>query len=82
MILPTKHIKTDRSLIGLGAVVLQILIEPMTVSALWNAFRSRRTAEQPKSPINYKWFILTLDFLFIIGAIEFKRGTIRKRTKL
>ena len=81
MILPTKHIETNRSLIGLGAVVLQILIEPMTVSGLWTAFRSRRTVEHPNSPINYKWFILTLDFLFIIGAIEFKRGVIRKRSK-
>ena len=81
MILPTEHIQTDRSLIGLGAIVLQTLYEPMTVSGLWTAFRSRRTSEHPKSPIDYKWFIMTLDFLFIIGAIEFKRGILSKRSK-
>jgi len=30
------------------------------------------------APINYDWFILALDLLFLVGAIEFERGLIRK----
>ena len=37
MILPTKHIRPDRALIGVGAEVLGLLVQPMTVSGLWDA---------------------------------------------
>ena len=39
MILPTKHIRPDRALIGVGAEVLVVLGQPMTVSKLWDVIR-------------------------------------------
>ena len=77
MILPTKHIRPDRALIGVGGEVLKILYEPKTVSHLWNEIREYRSTS-PSAPINYNWFVLSLDFLFIIGAIEVRRGLLHR----
>ncbi|MDU9006501.1 hypothetical protein BCF46_3696 [Litoreibacter meonggei] len=78
MILPTKHVKAERALIGVGGEVLGLLTEPMTVSRLWDALRERRSAVSAKAPVDYTWFVLALDFLFMIGAIEAKRGIIER----
>ena len=39
MILPTKHITAENSLIGLGALLLSQLDSPTTVSTLWQGVR-------------------------------------------
>ena len=78
MILPTKHIRPDRALIGVGAEVLVALGQPMTVSKLWDELRSHRSAESSSPVIDYRWFVLALDLLYAIGAIELERGLIRK----
>ena len=78
MILPTKHIRPDRSLIGVGAEVLGLLVQPRTVSSLWDAVRSRRSAETSSPAIDYRWFVLALDMLYAIRAIELDRGVIRR----
>ncbi|MFM6077151.1 MAG: ABC-three component system middle component 6, partial [Dolichospermum sp.] len=39
MILPTKHISTNHSLLGVGAKILEQLYQPKTVSSLWSAVR-------------------------------------------
>lgn len=69
MILPTKHMRPYRSLLGLGATVLDTIGRPMTVSALWDRLRR---ASHPG--LSYGWFILALDLLYMIGAIDFRRG--------
>lgn len=76
MILPTKHVRTERAIIGIGGELLELLREPMTVSRLWNEVRDRRTVAAPAAPIDYDWFVLSLDFLFLIGAVESRRGLI------
>jgi hypothetical protein len=78
MILPTKHVRPDRALIGVGAEVLAILKRPMTMSRLWDEVRGRRSLHSPTAPIDYQWFILSLDLLYIIGAVDFNRGLVRK----
>jgi hypothetical protein len=78
MILPTKHVRPDRALIGVGAEVLQILKRPMTMSRLWDEVRGRRSLNAPNAPIDYKWFILSLDLLYTIGALDFDRGLVRR----
>ena len=80
MILPTKHIRPDRALIGVGAEVLGLLVQPMTVSSLWDAIRLRRSAETSSPAIDYRWFVLALDMLYAIRAIELDRGIVRKAT--
>ncbi len=78
MILPTKHVRPDRALIGVGAEVLEILKRPMTMSRLWDEIRGRRTLHTPNAPIDYLWFVLSLDLLYVIGAVELDRGLIRR----
>lgn len=78
MILPTKHVSPDRALISVGAEVLAILKHPMTISRLWDELRGRRTLLIPNAPIDYQWFVLSLDLLYLIGAVELERGLVRK----
>ena len=78
MILPTKHVRTDRALIGVGGELLNLLREPMTVSRLWNEVRARRSVGSPNAPIDYGWFVLALDFLFIVGAVRARRGVVMR----
>ena len=78
MILPTKHIRAERALIGIGGELLGLLREPMTVSRLWDEIRARRTIAEPAAPIRYDWFVLALDFLFMIGALEMRRGLLSR----
>lgn len=78
MILPTKHIRPDRALLAVGGDLLSSLREPMTVSRLWDDVRSKRGNSGAPAPINYDWFVLALDLLFMIDAVEFDRGLLRK----
>ncbi len=74
MILPTKHVRIERALIGVGAEILDILREPMTVSRLWDGVRSRRSSASQNTPIDYDRFILALDMLYLIDAVDVKKG--------
>lgn len=78
MILPTKHIRPDRALLGVGGDLLVSLREPMTVSRLWDDVRAKRGSPGEPAPINYDWFVLALDLLFMIDAVELDRGLLRK----
>jgi len=76
MILPTKRLEEKRCLIFLGAVVLEALNEPMTVSKLWKQVKQ----SQKGSSLSYDWFILALDLLFLMSAIDYSKGLLRKKT--
>ncbi len=78
MILPTKHVRGDRALIGVGGEILRILQQPMTVSRLWDEVRGARATYAPSSPIGYEWFVLTLDLLFLMRAVELDRGVLKR----
>jgi hypothetical protein len=78
MILPTKHIRADRALLGIGAEILDALKRPMTVSGLWDDVRGKRTLYAPKAPIDYEWFVLALDLLYLMGSLDFDRGVVRR----
>lgn len=73
MILPTKHIPLDRSLLGAGAVLLQLLETPQTPTAIWDL------ARHAPEIAAYGRFVLTLDFLYAVGAIELVDGLVGKR---
>jgi len=70
MILPTKHISLQYSLLGTGAIILRDINSPQTITGLWERVRS-------KPGVGVYWrFILALDFLFAIGALDFEDGLI------
>ena len=78
MILPTKHIRPERALLTIGAEILSCLREPMTVSRVWDELRKRRGERPEPASITYDWFILALDLLFIVEAVDLNSGVLRK----
>ena len=80
MILPTKHLRPERAILTVGAEVLKLLTEPKTVLRLWDELKRVMDERSSTRKVNYDWFVLTLDFLYILGAIEMDQGRIR-RTK-
>jgi len=82
MILPTKRLSEDRSLLYIAAEVLQLLDEPKTVSRLWHELQKHRASVGGQmSCLTYDWFVLSLDLLFACFAIEQSHGRLRKLTK-
>lgn len=77
MLMPTKHIKTENALIGLGAEILSELTYAKPVSTLFHNIQLQRHDKQ-SATIHFDWFLLAVDFLYIIGAVDFKDGLIEK----
>ena len=75
MILPTKHIRPEQSLLGVGAVLLAHRRLPMTVTALWEAVKADARVG------TYERYVLTLDLLYAIGAVNFTGGLLRREQK-
>ena len=76
MILPTKHLRPERAILTVGAEVLKLLTEPKTVSRLWDELKRVMDERSSTRKVNYDWFVLTLDFLYMLGAIEMDQGRI------
>lgn len=74
MILPSKHLSQDRALLTVGATILRHLSHPVTVSALWEKIPRTVLEQKSLSPMRYDGFVLALDLLFLIGAIELREG--------
>ena len=75
MILPTKHISPDNSLLGVGATILQNLRREQTSIRLWEQVRAMPNVG------SYERFILALDLLFALDAISLEEGLIRRNKK-
>ncbi len=78
MILPTKRLGVERAMLTVGAEILGLLTEPKTVSRLWNELSRMMSEHSSTRIINYDWFILTLDLLYMLGSIEMDHGRIRR----
>lgn len=72
MLTPTKNLHEDKSIIKIGARILSILNSPHTVSSAWKSYVQIQEHEtNGKIRIQFDNFILAIDFLYIIGAIEY-----------
>ena len=78
MILPTKRLNVDNSLLGLGAHILELLDRPKTVSRIWDEFKARSEGGRALAGVTYEWFVLAIDLLFTIGAVEQDDGELVK----
>ena len=78
MILPGKHLRYDRALLGIGGEILDQLAEPRTVSGLWERVRIARGAAA--TPITFDWFVLSLSFLYAIAAVDYADGLVTARS--
>lgn len=81
MILPSKHLPQDRALLTVGGHVLTFLSRPKTVSALWEELNRHAGGISTTLPrlITYDWFLLALDLLYALGAIELENGLVARR---
>ena len=77
MILPAKHLKQERALLGIGGDILRMLEQGRSVSELWQRVQKHRS--DPAYPLTFSWFILALSFLYAIDVIRYERGVITKR---
>lgn len=81
MILPSKHIPQEKALLTVGAELLKRLDKPKTVSAIWEDVRQSASESHPDAHhLSYDWFILSLDLLYAIDAIEIHEGLLKRRT--
>ncbi len=78
MILPTKKLPQDRSLLFVGAQILQLLRKPKTVSHLWDELKAQRDPLLGYRHVPYDWFVLALSFLYSTGTIDLSRGRLRR----
>lgn len=80
MILPSKHISQERALLTVAGLVLQTLKNPKTVSATWEEIPLRsETVPNSTASLGYDSFVLALDFLCSIGAVEYENGLLTRR---
>lgn len=80
MILPSKHLSQDRALLTVGAVILRHLSHPVTVSALWEQMPRPAGEHKAPPPLRYDAFVLALDLLFLVGAVELRDGLLVRGT--
>ncbi len=78
MILPTKRVGEDRALITLAAHVPDRLDEAKTVSRLWEEVQRSRNERAARSLVTYDWYVLALDLLYAIGAVDLVQGRLVK----
>ncbi len=79
MILPTKHLSQERALLTVGARLLTHLAQPRTVSSLWEEITRSVNPTSKKPALRYDAYVLTLDLLFLMGAIELQDGLISRK---
>lgn len=79
MILPTKGVPASKALITVGGDILDFLDESsLSMTGLWLQVNERRQVS-PMTRISYDWFVLALDLLYTLGAVELSdRGLVRR----
>jgi hypothetical protein len=78
MILPTKHTTIEQSLIGFGCYILKIVDENNTIDLLWKKYQDDFRSQVYPVKQTFDALILTLVFLYAIGAINETQGELRK----
>lgn len=70
MIMPTKYIKENEALIGVGATLLGFINENGNISSLWENVKHEEFVG------TYERFVLALDLLFLLGLVDIHRNEI------
>lgn len=76
MLLPEKHINLSESILGLSAYLLKFIINsPLNIDDIWIKFNKSIKDKEYPTYHTFDNFILALDFLFMLDAINFdKKG--------
>lgn len=81
MILPTKHLSPNRAIFSVASEIYDMIYDRSTVSSVWNDLQEKHNVSMRQGEVPYDWFILSLDFLYLIGAIEESSGNLIKVVK-
>jgi len=76
MLMPSKHINFSQSLLGFGSYLIGKLKNPMSIDDLWKEYKSDLENQLYYSIHSFDHLILTLIFLYGVGAIEEENGII------
>lgn len=75
MIMPGKHISMSESIFGLGGFVLSLLNTPKTFDKCWEELNKKYIDKNIiKKKHTLDTFILTIDFLYMIGSVDINEG--------
>lgn len=75
MILPSKYLREDEALLGVGAKILGILRHDMPLSELWEESKAQENMS------SFERFVIALDMLYIMGLIVFENHKIKRIEK-
>lgn len=70
MLFPTKHLRLDESILGLGASLLDLIRDGDTVECIFDAYSRKSAAGLLHVPATPAKLLLALDWLFMLGAIS------------
>ena len=74
-LLPNKHVPTSRSLVGIGGLLLEHLTVSTTISSLWEKVKNKPEVG------SFGIFVLSLDYLYSIGAVDFEDGFLSRHRR-
>ena len=72
MIMPSKYLREDEDIVGVGGILLHCIESRRNLSSLWEDVKTNHTVA------TFERFILALDFLFLLGLIEIKGNEIMR----
>jgi hypothetical protein len=79
MLLPEKHITLAESILGLGALLLEMLDRPRTLDYLFKQVRNMREKEEINAFHDFDSITLAVLFLHATGVVEgTETGAIRR----
>ncbi len=70
MIMPSKYIREDAALIGVGGILLRGIENRRNISSLWEDVKANPAVA------TFERFVLALDFLFLLGLIDIENNEI------
>ena len=74
MILPKKQLSLNESFLGFGAFLLPQLSAPISIDDLWAYYKDSYTNKKYSVKFSFDQFVMALDYLYIIGAIQLNEG--------
>jgi hypothetical protein len=71
-ILPEKHVRISESLLGIGALVLEIIKGgSRNIDSIWSSLRQKESIrEKVNGTVTFDSLILSIDGLFAMGFVE------------
>jgi hypothetical protein len=78
MILPTKHTNFSESLLGFGSYILNSLESSKSIDNLWNQYQDDYHKDLYHAKHSFDNLLLTIVFLYSIGAVEEQDGVVKK----